>query len=59
MYINEDYERDALKEMMYLLESQMETEQEFVEYENRKPAKILVTSKIPQKDEFTVEFLPF
>lgn len=59
MYINEDYERDALKEMMYLLESQMETEQEFIEYENRKPAKILVTSKIPQKDESTVEFLPF
>lgn len=59
MGINEDYERDALRESIYLLESQMEIEQEFIEYENRKPAKILVTSKIPQKDESTIEFLPF
>lgn len=59
MSIDQDHERDALRESIYLLESQMEIEQEFIKYENRKPAKILITSKIPEKDEFTVEFLPF
>ena len=38
----EDWERESLKDFIYLQEEQMLLEKEFYEEENRKPAKIVV-----------------
>jgi hypothetical protein len=58
----EDWERESLKDSVYLLEEQMLMEQEYREWllKNRKPAKIVVVDKrkILQNESMS-ELLPF
>lgn len=64
--INEDWEREAQKDFVYLLEQKMLMEEEYRQWltkeENRKPALIKVTDidKILEKDEaLKHHILPF
>ena len=41
-YIKDDFEKEAHKDLVYLLEEQLQEEKDFWENENRKPAKIIV-----------------
>jgi hypothetical protein len=60
--INVDFERESLKDSVYLLEERMLMEQEYREWllKNRKPAKIVVVDKhkILQNESMS-ELLPF
>ena len=61
---NEDYEMEAQKDLIYLLEEQKLLEEELMKEmyaEQRKEAKITVidASKIPKRDENRSEVLPF
>ena len=63
--ILEDYERDYLKESVYLqadlIRTQEDIMQEIIEEENRLPARITVIyqTKQPQLDELKDNALPF
>jgi len=63
--IQEDYERDYLKESVYLqadlIRTQEDIMQEIIEEENRLPARITVIyqTKQPQLDELKDNALPF
>jgi hypothetical protein len=41
-YLNDDFEKEAEKDLVYLLEQKLQEESDIWEYENRKPAKIVV-----------------
>lgn len=57
----EDFERDALKDSVYLLEEQERIMQEINEEEHRLPANITLLTPLPEtkKDESQVNPLPF
>jgi hypothetical protein len=63
--MNEDFERDYLKESVYLqadlIRTQEDIMQEIIEEENRLPARITVIyqTKQPQLDELKDNALPF
>lgn len=60
--INEDFEREFEKDLVYLWEEQMQLEQEFWAEMNRKPAKIVIINNIetPKENESqTTNILPF
>lgn len=63
--INEDWEREADKDFVYLLEQQMLMEEEYKQWltkeENRKPALIKVTDKdkILEHEKLKHHILPF
>lgn len=59
---SEDFEREALKDSVYLLEEQQRIMQEINEEENRLPAKITLLTPLPepkQDNEPEVNTLPF
>ncbi len=58
---SEDFEREALKDSVYLLEEQQRIMQEINEEENRLPAKITILTPLPEpkQDESQVNTLPF
>lgn len=59
---SEDFEREALKDVVYLLEEQQRIMQEINEEENRLPAKITLLTPLPepkQDNEPEVNTLPF
>jgi hypothetical protein len=57
----EDFERESLKDSVYLLEEQMRMEQEFLEHINRKPAIVVIVDKdkILKQNESMSDLLPF
>ena len=57
----EDFEREALKDSVYLLEEQQRIMQEINEEENRLPAKITILTPLPEpkQDELESNTLPF
>jgi hypothetical protein len=58
---SEDFEREALKDSVYLLEEQQRIMQEINEEEHRLPAKITLLTPLPEpkQDESQVNTLPF
>lgn len=58
---NLDYEHESQKDFVYLLEEQMQLEQEFWAEMNRKPAKIVVIneSKTVHNESQESNVLPF
>jgi hypothetical protein len=58
---SEDFEREALKDVVYLLEEQQRIMQEINEEEHRLPAKITLLTPLPEpkQDESKVNTLPF
>lgn len=48
-----DYEREDLLDIMYLVEKQKQIEQEWWEWEHKKPALIIVTKT--KKDEHNIK----
>lgn len=62
---SEDFEREYLKDVVYLQADKARTEeeimQEIIEEENRLPAKITLLTSLPepQKNEFESDALPF
>lgn len=58
---SEDFEREALKDSVYLLEEQQRIMQEINEEEYRLPAKITLLTPLPEpkQDESQVNTLPF
>jgi len=54
--INEDWERESLKDLIYLQELQMEIEKEFWEEFKRQPAQIVVINqyKIQKNEEHNI-----
>lgn len=54
--INEDWERESLKDFIYLQELQQEIEKEFWEEYNRQPAQIVVINqdKIQKNEEHNI-----
>jgi hypothetical protein len=61
---HEDFERESLKDYVYLLEARMLEEQEYREWiadQNRKPAKIEIVGELPKlkTDELEHYTLPF
>ena len=62
MMINDDFEREFQKDLVYLWEQQMQLEQEFWAEQNRKPAKIVIINnlEIPKENEpERSDILPF
>ena len=57
----EDFEREALKDSVYLLEEQQRIMQEINEEEHRLPAKITLLTPLPEpkQDELESNTLPF
>ena len=53
MNIESDFEREHLMEYMYILEKQKEIEQEWWEWEHRKPAQIIVIK--PEEHENNIQ----
>ena len=64
-HLNEDWEREAQKDFVYLLEQKMMIEEEYRQWrtkeENRKPALIKVTDKdkILEHEKLKHHILPF
>lgn len=63
-YFSDDFERESLKDYVYLLEARMLEEQEYREWitdQNRKPAKIEIVGELPKlkTDELEYNTLPF
>ena len=64
-HLNEDWEREAQKDFVYLLEQRMLMEEEYRQWltkeENRKPALIKVTDKdkILEDEKLKHHILPF
>ena len=56
--LQEDWEREHLKDSLYLLEEKMRVEAEYYESINRKPAKIVVI-KEKEENETKHNTLPF
>lgn len=58
---SEDFEREALKDSVYLLEEQQRIMQEINEEEHRLPAKITLLTPLPEpkQDELESNTLPF
>lgn len=58
---SEDFEREALKDSVYLLEEQQRILQEINEEEHRLPAKITLLTPLPESttNESEVNTLPF
>lgn len=60
---HEDFEREHLKDFVYLQADREQEEQrimqEIIEEENRLPANIEVIYEIKEKDEFKSDTLPF
>jgi len=58
--LEEDWEREHLKDSLYLLEEKMRIEAEYYSSINRKPAKIIVVIK-EKKEEYEIKHntLPF
>jgi transcriptional regulator of heat shock response len=56
---HEDFERESLKDVIYLYEEQQAIMKEIVEDEHRKPAKIYIVKepKLQENDQFDI--LPF
>lgn len=54
--INEDFERESLKDFIYLQELQQEMEKEYWEWYNRQPAQIVVINqdKIQKNEEHNI-----
>ena len=54
--LNEDWERESLKDLIYLQELQMEIEKEFWEEFKRQPAQIVVINqdKIQKNEEHII-----
>ena len=61
LQINEDFERESIKDSIYLLEEQMLTQHKLQEDLHRKPATIQVIDKdkILEKNEHKYNPLPF
>jgi hypothetical protein len=59
--LQEDWEREHLKDSLYLLEEKMRIEAEYYSSIKRKPAKIVVVNKLKKKEENEAEHntLPF
>jgi len=57
----EDFERESLKDSVYLLEEKMRMEQEVLEHINRKPAIVVIVDKdkILKQNESMSDLLPF
>jgi len=58
---SEDFERESLKDVVYLLEEQQRIMQQINEEEHRLPATITVLTPLPEpkQDESQVNPLPF
>jgi len=58
---NQDFEHESQKDLVYLLEQQMQLEQEFWAEMNRKPAKIEIIneSKTVHNESQESNILPF
>ena len=56
---SEDFERESLKDSVYLLEEQQLLMQEIMKEEHRLPAKIQVITEIPTEHEVKHNTLPF
>lgn len=57
--LQEDWEREHLKDSLYLLEEKMRIEAEYYESINRKPAKIVVIKEKKEENETKHNILPF
>jgi hypothetical protein len=57
--LQEDWEREHLKDSLYLLEEKMRIEAEYYESINRKPAKIVVIKEKKEENETKHNTLPF
>jgi hypothetical protein len=57
--LQEDWEREYLKDSLYLLEEKMRIEAEYYESINRKPAKIVVIKEKKEENETKHNTLPF
>jgi hypothetical protein len=57
--LQEDWEREYLKDSLYLLEEKMRVEAEYYESINRKPAKIVVVKENKEENETKHNTLPF
>lgn len=57
--LQEDWEREHLKDSLYLLEEKMRIEAEYYESINRKPAKIVVIIEKKEENETKHNTLPF
>lgn len=57
--LQEDWEREHLKDSLYLLEEKMRVEAEYYESINRKPAKIVVIKEKKEENETKHNTLPF
>jgi hypothetical protein len=57
--LQEDWEREHLKDSLYLLEEKMRIEAEYYESINRKPAKIEVVIEKKEENETKHNTLPF
>jgi hypothetical protein len=57
--LQEDWEREYLKDSLYLLEEKMRIEAEYYESINRKPAKIEVVKEKKEENETKHNTLPF
>jgi hypothetical protein len=58
----EDFEREYLKDYVYLQEAMIIEEQQYTEWlaeQNKKPAKIEVIKEIPKEHEVQHNILPF
>ena len=56
---NEDFERESLKEIIYLQEEQAQIMQEIMEDEHRKPAKIFIVKEPKLQENDQLDILPF
>lgn len=51
--INSDYEREHLLDYMYIVERQKQIEQEWWEWEHRKPAQVVLIK--PEENEINIQ----
>ena len=59
MNFPEDFERESLKDVIYLQEEQAKIMQEIVEDEHRKPAKIYIVKEPKLQEDDKLNILPF
>lgn len=55
----EDFERESLKDLIYLQEEQAQIIQEIIEEEHRKPAEIYIIKEPKPKEDDQLNVLPF
>jgi hypothetical protein len=56
---SEDFERESLKDLIYLQEEQAIIMKEIMEEENRKPAEIYIIKEPKPKEDDQLNVLPF